>query len=319
MAFCVLGAGGCEVEWGGAKLALEDPSPREMAPAPTGDTARRAPSLPEGPLLYAVRGGDTARVVPVARIVAGLPAPLGIPAGADAAYRARFDSAFLRPGAELLLLAGHARVGSLVLEGASPPPGDGCLTAATALPLLTPDGRLPPVAFAVPPGTPAPPPSAWAPGVAGERVAAYAPILAERLLREAGVNQPWLARPVALAALPPAQGEAMTATYLLGDTLAPVPPAEEGGASLFFLARPEPVDFQPRWTIARRYDAPEEKEIYVWLDRVPLPGGAVDILLRYDAASVRLAASPVEEERRITWVEEAGCSGLRPPAETNPR
>ncbi|MFQ5888956.1 MAG: hypothetical protein ACE5JR_02770 [Gemmatimonadota bacterium] len=305
----------CKVEFGGASFALENPAP-PPAPtpeAPAEDTAAAPIPLPEGPLLYVARfatAGDRALVLPIVRVTTDGIADLELPGALPADFRARFDSAFLRPGAELALHAGGERIGSLVLAERRIILGDGCPSAAEAHVLVPPGGRAPSFGLAVPLDVAAAPPVRFAPSEPDRRMLRYAPILAERLLREAGERRPFLARRVRLATVRFQRDEApgIAATYLIGDTLAPVAPAGEA-VSLFYLARFEPArGYVPAWSIVRRYTSPAEKEAYAFLDWVALPSGRIDFLTLFNGAARRLAASAASVgERRIDWREPAGC------------
>ena len=63
---------GCEIEWGGATVHLEDPSPPPEVPAATEAAAEQVElPLPEGPLVWVVRAtGNSGEVLamPVARL-----------------------------------------------------------------------------------------------------------------------------------------------------------------------------------------------------------------------------------------------------------
>lgn len=308
----LLAATACQVEWGGARLALEDPAPQAEAAEPA---PRAAEPLPPGPLLYAARLDDTgnARVVPVARLPAegGLPLALEPPSPLTEDYRARFDSAFLRPGSELTIQRWGRRIGTLVLQEPSRIVDRGCPSVAPATALLLPGEPPPPMALAVPgelaPRTPA---RAGAPEPTQGMLVA-GPVLAERFIAD---QRAFLARRVALEAvlLPGDTAPGMAATYLVNDSLAPGPPGPEA-ISLFFLARHEPVrGYVGGWREIRRYDTAGEKEAFEYLDWIRLPAGVLHVLRRVDGSAAGLAAAFLpegEEEPRVAWREE-GCSAL---------
>ena len=301
-------------------MAFINPAP---VPDPTAVTAPEAAivePLPEGDLLYLVRlaggaGGDAgadggARAVPIARMVDGIPADLGVPERIDDAYRARFDSAFYGAGIELSLHAGGHRVGTLILDGGGGPVGTGCLSVGTGRVLLLPDTDPPEYAFA------------WAgEGAAGSpitydladtdtRMRTYGPVLAEDLLRRGGERRPQLAQRAAMRAVPWPGDErpAMAATYLVNDDLGEEPP-RSAASSLFFLARFDGRQYVPEWWEVRRYDDAGEREAFVYFGGLAGPGGRVDFATRHDGSSVRLAASVDREgeDRGIDWIEPARC------------
>ncbi len=105
----------------------------------------------------------------------------------------------------------------------------------------------------------------------------------------------------------------MTATYLIADSLSPGPPGPQA-VSLFFMARFEPSrGFIPVWEEVRRYGTAEDKESFEeYFDWIMLPAGRLDLLRRFDASSLRLAAglSASDGERSIVWVEDPSCPVL---------
>lgn len=323
----------CDVEWGGGRVALEDPAPApDPAEAVPAEEAPEAP-LPRGPLLYMVRaaGGPEAGgalVVAVARLD-GAPAPLELPPAPTERWRARFDSTFLAPGSELRLHAGGARIGTLVLEGEAFAPDASCPSVGRGTALLLPGQRLPPLAFALAPEGPSPEIRPLPRRAPDPRMAVTGPVLAERLI---GGPRAYMARRAALSAVPLAVDSvpAMAGTWLVNDSLAPGPPGNNA-ISLFFLARYAPVrGYVPVWSLVRRYDDPSEKEAFEHLDWIRLPEGRLDLLRRVDASGEGLAASllPSEEgeegealpgtpeqadeaaaARELDWVESGPCRG----------
>jgi hypothetical protein len=258
-AAAVLAAWGCQVEWGGGQISLENPAP------PPDTTATAAVELepeqiplPIEPHLYAVRleGSGAARVVPLAGMAIdddGLQlTELSIPDDEDPSFRARYDSVFLAAGTDLDLLARGGRIGSLILGDVAREGITGCPSVGTGRALLVPGQDVPTYAFAVPKGTsgvgaPAritPVESTSSMGVAG-------PVLAERLI---GGDRAFLAR---IQSLTPVElvGDTlagMAATWMIADSLAPGPPGQQA-VSLFFMARFEPTrGFIPVWEEVRR-------------------------------------------------------------------
>lgn len=315
----VLAAGGCEVDWGGARLELEDPAPPPPEPeAPEATREERPEPLPSGPLLYAIRptADGAALVTPVAALPpeGGAPVPLELPEPLPDEFRARFDSAFLRPGSELAVQRWGRRIGSVVLGGAREPADPACPSVADGILLLPPGQEAPRTAPALAPEL--------SPSIP-ERVASLepvrgmtraAPVLAERLI---GGDRAFLARRVSLQAIRIAgdTAPAMAVTYLIDDSLAAGPPAGEA-ISLFYLAGYEPArGYVTRWSELRRYEAAEEKEAYEYLDWARTPGGRLHLLRLYGGGSVRLAGAFVPEggdegEARVEWREPDRCPTL---------
>lgn len=312
-------AWGCQVEWGGGQISLENPAPPPDTTATA--EARLEPEqlpLPEGPHLYAARldGDGSARVVPLAGLSFtddGLElTAISIPDEEDPTFRARFDSVFLAPGTDLELLARGGRIGSLVLGGIARGGVAGCPSVGTGRALLTPRQDVPTYAFAVPRGTSgADMPERIAPVESTSSMGVAGPVLAERLI---GGDRAFLAR---LQSLTPVElaGDTlagMAATWMIADSLAPGPPGQQA-VSLFFMARFEPArGFIPVWEEVRRYDAAGNKEALEFLEWIRLGSERLDVLRRYDASSVRLAFSVTAEgeDREVSWVEPPECATL---------
>ena len=312
-------AWGCQVEWGGGQISLENPAPPPDTTA-TADVELEPEQLPlpDGPYLYAVRldANGSARVVPVAGLAMdedGVElSEVSIPDQEDPSFRARFDSVFLAAGTDLDLLARGGRIGTVILGNLARGGVGGCPSVGTGRALLAPRQDVPTYAFAVPAGTgdfrmPAripPVESTSSMGVAG-------PVLAERLI---GGDRAFLAR---LQSLTPVELEGdtlagMAATWMIADSLAPGPPGEQA-VSLFFMARFEPTrGFIPVWEEVRRYGDAGDKEALEFLDWIRVGPERLDILRRYDASSVRLAFSVTSggEDRAVSWVEPPECAAL---------
>ncbi len=309
--------GGCKVDWAGGSISIENPVPPPDS-TETGEALEPEQiPLPPGPHLHLVRlqPDGAARLVPVAQIApAGQtdPLPPSPIFTEDPSFRARFDSAFLAPGTELDLLARGGRIGTVVLGGIARGSAS-CPSVASGWAIVSPGQDVPAWAFAVPTGTPpATPPRRIEAPAPTSSMSVAGPVLAERLI---GGDRAFLAR---RASLTPVElsGDTlagMAATYLIADSLA-IGPAGDRGVSLFFLARFEPTrGFIPVWEEVRRYGAPEEKEVFEYLDWISLERGRLDVVRRYDASTVRLAASliPPDGDREIVWVEPEGCDALR--------
>lgn len=301
----------CEADWGGAELTLEQPpSPRDTVEAPEEDEAG-APPLPEPPVLYRVEADEdgSARVSPLALVRDGELRDLPSPSDAEG-WWSRFDSVFLPAGQDLPLLAGGARLGTVVLSGIVDGSSPGCPGTASGE-LLLPPGLQPPASgYAVssgagPGGLPARPVGSET----TERQRTFAPILAERLMREAGVERHYLAREADLR--PAALGDSVpgfAATFLIADSLAAGPP-EGRAVSLLYLARPHPSDgYVPEWSLVHRYETAGEKAAYRYVETLPLADRRIDVLRRYEGGGSRLAAAwEVDGDRRVRWSSPDFC------------
>lgn len=314
VSLALLAAGACEVEWGGARLALEDPAPPPDTTRAADPVEEPREPLPDGPLLYLVRldPAGRARVVAAARLPAATPVALGTPAVIDPRYRAAFDSTFLAPGTELPLLASGRRIGTLVLTGVTRVVDEACSSVADATVLLLPGQPPPRYAFAISDGRPAAAPSIVSALDPSRSMVVASPVLAERLIDD---ERAFLAQRVGLQAVM-LDGDtvpAMTATYLVADSLAPGPPSGDA-ISLFFIARFEPArGFSSVWQEVRRYSTAENKEAFEYLDWIRTPAGRVDFLRRVDGSAIGLAAgvAPVDGGARgVDWIEGPDCRAL---------
>lgn len=295
-----LAVAACEVEWGGASLELEEPprpGPAAEAeePAPEGperEAAERA-SLPDAPLLYLVRAtpGGRARAVPAARLGAGGISPLGWPGPAEPGYRARFDSAFAAAGARLAYHSAGSRAGTVVLTGDRATVDEACPSVVEGV-LLVPPGTEPPdLAAALGPGNAGVPRPTDRPTL-GRRGRLFGPILAERILRDAGYERAYLARQARLEAVsfPGDTVPGIAATYLVNDSLRAAPPPSGPSISLVYLARYEAArGYVPVWSAIRRYSGAEGREVYAHVDWIRVPDGRLHLLQRYGSEGVRLA------------------------------
>ena len=317
-AFLVALSAGCEVEWGGATVHLEDPSPPpEQAPAAETSAEQARRPLPEGPLLWAVRasGADgEVLAMPVARLVDGVPVALEFPEPPPDGFRERFDAAFARQGTELVLGASGVRLGSLVLSGPPRVLDAGCPSAVPARAMILPGTSLPAVAFGLGPDLALDAPDAPRSAEVDNRIRTFGPILAEQLLKQGGEDRPFLAQRAELGAVfwPGDPRPAMVATYLINDSLGG--PGPTGSAtSLFFLARFGPSGYVADWSEMRTYSGEAGgRELFTWLDAAPTPGGRLDFAVLRDGAVRRLAASldSDDPDRGITWTEGARCPSL---------
>lgn len=306
--------GACDVEWGGAELALERPPTPEDTAADREASEDSLPALPRPPMLYRLSseaGGQT-RVAPVALVRDGGLEPVPLPADVPDSWWRRFDSTFLSPGRELDVRRRGTRLGTVVLTEPAEPSGPRCPGATRGQLLLPPGAPAPSSAFALSPGASSP----EAPIRARElqstgRQRTFAPILAERLLREAGVERHYLAREADLR--PAVLGDSVpgfAATFLVADSLRPGPPSGRA-VSLFYLARPHPSEgYVVDWSVIERYETAGEKAIYRYVESLRLPAGRIDLLRRYGGGGARLVAAwEAGGDRRIRWSDPGRCPG----------
>lgn len=307
------GLAACDVQWGGAQIALVDPAP-ETEVAEEASAQPERVSLPLEPLLFAVGlNSDGARAVPVARLVDEGLADLGTSAGADETFWPRFEGTLQAAGTELGLYARGTRVGSLVVDSLIGGGAGECPAAMSVSILLLPGSAAPQAAFAhaVRFDSQLQPVRA---SQVDNRMRASGPVLAERLLTSAGENRPYLAQRTSMGAIAYGadQRDAMVATYIVNDRLeGPAPRGE--ASSVFFLARFEPSrGYVPVWSEVRRYGQGSGKESFTYLESFAAGFGRVDVLVRNDGQSRRLAAGVARErDRQLDWLDPGNCEPLR--------
>lgn len=324
----VLALTGCDVEWGEATVELEEPPPPERPEDEEPDPgAEPTVPLPSGPFLWTVEldpdGGG--RAWPVARLTDAGPDTLGWPEVPPEGYRARFDSIHAAPGTELHLLARGRRLGSVVLGDGGAAPSPGCPTAVPVRSLVPPGTDLPAWAFAVASEGAGELPGQLPAVASSSRMRTFGAIVTERLFEEAGVGRSFLARPADVRAVEFAGDTVpgMAATYLVQDTLAPLPPPSEtsgSSVSLFFVARFDGTGYEPVWSTIRSYDGPEDKEILVHRDWLQLAAGRVDLLRRVEADGTGLVGllGVDGDDPRLVWRERRSCSTLDGAAAAGP-
>lgn len=311
---------GCDVDWGGADLGLETPATAVQADSARAEQAADTlPALPEGPLLFAARlaPDGRARVAAVARWTPGGPADLDWPPDASSAWRQAYLGAFQAPGARLPLYARGRRIGTLILDDVQASGNAACPPISAGHVLVRPGVAVPDVAFAWP-SDDAPPPEAVAAPVSTSRLRTFGPIMAERLLQQSGVERAFLARQADLqpVAFPGDTAAGMAATYLIADTLAPVPSTAGSSTSLFFLARFDRTEgYLSEWTRVARYDSTGGKDVLVHLAMVPADGGWMEMVRRVQGDGERLAAARVDtaDGGEIVWTGRPDCPVLPDP------
>ena len=302
----------CEVEWGGAQMALEDPAPvEEVEEVPEEEVIV---PLPPGPLLFRVRVADdgTATAVPIARMSDSLPVDMELPEEFDSDFRSRFDSAFLAPGTELALVADGRRIGSILLGDQRTTWGGTCPSAVNATTLLASGQQLPVSGFALPLDMVAASPGASNPVEPDRRMRTYGPVLTENILEQRGYDRAYLAQRAVLETVSYASdaGPALVATYLVNDSLS-TSWTEGRSVSLFFMARFDPSrGYYPVWHEYRRYRSAADREVFTYEDWIHMPSGRLDFIERYGDGDIRLAASLEREDagkREIDWLESERC------------
>jgi len=311
----------CDVKWGGGHIALEHPSSPRAGRDSAATAAPPPVPLPRAPFVYLVRfdGDGGASAVPFARAGADGLEPLGWPAKPGAGYAARFDSSYARPGATLALQVAARRVGTLIVTGTRMAVNATCPSVADARALVAPEESTPRWAFAVGPGVADSVPARVDLPSMDDRMRTFAPILAENLLKAAGVDRAYLARRAELQAVPlpgdslaGATGRGMAATYLIGDTLAPAAPSSESAVSLFYLAVFDPArGYVPEWSAVHRYRSAADKRVLTWLGALRLGTARFDMLREITGSSARVVAHAAGQSREITWTEEGSCPALR--------
>jgi hypothetical protein len=268
--------------------------------------------------MVGLRKDGRAALTPIARIAGDSLISLELPTPIDEEYRARFDAEFLRAGAELALVAGGARIGSLIIESGPATAAPNCPSVGVAQAVLPPGAFVPSLGFGVVLDLAPVELGRAMPREPVGRMATYGPILAEQLLRADGVARPFLAQRAALEAIPSGDSlRSMAATYLINDTLAASAPRGDA-AALFFLARDDRGrGFVPVWKEVRTYRTEEEKQAFVYVDWLELAGTRFDFLRLIEGAGERLSASRAPSdwrertslaEREMVWMEEAGCA-----------
>jgi hypothetical protein len=153
----------------------------------------------------------------------------------------------------------------------------------------------------------------------------FGPIVTERLFEEAGVGRSFLAQPADVRAVQFAGDtvSGMAATYLVQDTLAPVPPPSGSAGpsvSLFFIARFDGSGYEPVWSAIRSYDEAEDKEILVHQDWLSLSAGRIDLLRRVEADGSGLVGllGVDGDDPRVVWSERRSCGTLDGAQATGP-
>jgi hypothetical protein len=281
---------GCDnVRWGGADVQLVPPPPAVGSEPVKVDAQSFADiGLPTGTVLFHVvkaqPAATTVQVIPVAEVSGDSLRSLRRPSGVSPqAYETRFrDAVFSRAG-EFDLYRRGARVGTLTVNGNGP---------ATACGIPTATGSVTTVAAAADAGEFLAFRHGLSPDVKGEysppqvtgSMTAFASIVAERLVLQAGLPRPrsWPGAQRNMQAIEVGAGATpeMAATYLVGDQLA-VGKGEQDGWSVFYLASYESrTGYTPFYTEVHDYRrepkaAPKLVDFLNWNGR-----GGPDVLVQ---------------------------------------
>ncbi len=244
-ALIVIAAAACDnVDWGGVDFAIVPPPAKgEPAPIATDSTGAPAmPTLPGGPVLYYVRrGGGQPVMVPVGE-VSGDTLRTIRPGPDPKGYDDLFISQFLRESSEFTLYHAGMRVGTFVVESATPAADGVCPALPVAHGSLELSSRADSVnEFLAMSKRQAVEPWRMPTDVnPTSRMKVLGPILAERLLRARGSQLPnnWAAamkqiHPFPVEGMPT---PAFTGSLLVGDQLQVG--GNGTGFSLYFVAMP---------------------------------------------------------------------------------
>jgi len=231
------------VGWGGADVAIVKPPPKASGlPASAEDLAEK---LPEGPILFYVvpnEGGGT--MVPVGQIVGD--SLVALHAQKDVGlYAGRFIAANMRKGAEFALYRHGARVGTYVVQSATPPDANACPALPRAqgtLELSSGATQIPEFLAIAKPHAPEIRRQLEFPTEPTRSMQVIAPILAEKMIRARHAELPgnWTRAMAQLKPFPIANNAnpAFAATFLVGDELRVG--SDTAGYSLFFIGLPGP-------------------------------------------------------------------------------
>lgn len=278
-------ATGCDnVGWGGADLAVVPPPPKASGLPASGEDLAEA--MPEGPILfYVVPNAAGGVMVPVGEIAGDSLIPLK--ARSDAGlYAGRFIAANMRRGAEFALYRNGARVGTYVVQSATPPEANACPALPRAqgtLELSAGATGIPEFLAIAKPHAPEIRRQLNFPTEATRSMQVIAPILAEKMIRARRAELPgnWMRAMAQLKPIPIANvaDPGFAATFLVGDEMQTG--GDNLGYSVFFLGVPgaqfgyDTVFVKFQNYVTDRKAAPRVVDILDW-NR----DGQVDLLLQ---------------------------------------
>ncbi|MGQ0561711.1 MAG: hypothetical protein ACT443_07555 [Gemmatimonadota bacterium] len=229
------------VHWGGSDLAVVPPPPKASGlPASAEDLAEE---LPAGPILFYVVPRDGRGImVPVGEIAGDSMLPLR--ARKDPAlYAGRFIAAHMRRGAEFALYRNGARVGTFVVQSASPPDPNTCPAlphAQGTLELSSGAQDIPEFLAIAKPHAPEIRRQLEFPTEPTRNMQVIAPILAERMIRARDAELPgnWQRAMAQLKPIPIANARdpGFATTFVVGDELRTG--GDNQGYSVFFIGVP---------------------------------------------------------------------------------
>ena len=236
-----LGAACDNVGWGGADLAIVKPPPKASGLPASGDDV--AEKMPEGPILYYVvpnQGGGT--MVPVGEIAGEALHPLKARKD-NAIYATNFIAANMRRGSEFALYRNGARVGTFVVQKATPPAANACPAVPSAqgtLELSAGAQNIPEFLAIAKTHAPEIHRQLDFPTAPTRNMQVIAPILAEKMIRARHAELPanWQRAMAQLKPFPIAnQSDAgFAATFLVGDEMGVG--GDATGYSVFFIGVP---------------------------------------------------------------------------------
>jgi hypothetical protein len=256
----LLVAAACDnVQYGGSDVQIVPPPPAMVLMGPeTDEETAVATGLPVGPVLFhLMRAPEGPLLIPIGELVDGQLRTLRPPEEADpAAYQNRFRETVFPAGGQFGVFRRGARVGTFTVQAAGP---------LTACGVPTVGGNLSVVAAAVDAQHYLAFHEGLSPAIRGHfnppqitgPIRTYASILAERLILQAGLPRPrsWAGAQRELEPLQIMGGghPEMSATYLVGDSLA-VGPADPMGYSVFYIADYETArGYTPVFSEVRNY------------------------------------------------------------------
>ena len=255
----MLAGSGCEnIEWGGTDLEIVPPPPSVVLAPPEDEKSSMEMGLPVGPVLFHMLKTEQGSVlVPVAEISGDSLRTIRRPEATDAKkYESRFRETVLPVGAQFRLFRRGAPVGTFVVRSQAGLTSCGLPTALGTATVVAAAADAPQfLAFA----------EGLSPEVRGQfnppqitgSITTYASIVAERLILQAGLPRPrsWVGAQRDLDAIEIMQGghPEMSATYLVGDSLAEGP-GDPQGYSVFYVADYETArGYSPVYTEVRDY------------------------------------------------------------------